>query len=327
MQAAVYERYGSPQTLELREVPRPEPGPNEVLVKTQATTVTLVDTAFRSGRPWMARLFTGLLRPKNQILGTEFAGRVEAVGSEVDRFEVGDVVFGASDQGFGTHAEYVCVAQTGALAIKPSNITVGEAAAVSNGALTALPFLRDHAKLRPGQKILIIGASGSIGTCAVQLAKHFGAHVTGVCSTANVELVKSLGADRVIDYTKDDFTQGDEVYDVVFDTVGKSSFSRSKGVLTPRGIYMTTVISIGILIQTAWTSMFGGKKSVFAATGLRSTVDKNADLLVLKELIEAGTLRTIIDSHYSLGQIADAHRYVDTERKKGNVIIAIPNAA
>ena len=327
MKAVVYEKYGSPDMLELREVEQPKPQAGQVLVRIEATTVTLVDCEFRAGNPAVARLYTGLTRPKNPILGTEFAGTIEAVGPGVTRFAVGDRVFGASDEGFGTHAEYVCLSQDGALATLPETMSMAEGAGMSNGALTALPFLRDHAKVRPGDKVLIIGASGSIGTHAVQLAKELGAEVTAVCSTPNVALVKSLGADRVIDRTTEDFTRGDERYDVIFDTVGKSSFSRCKPVLTKRGAYLTTVLSAGALFFTLWTKLFGGKKAMFAATGLRSSAEKSADLEYLEQLVEAGKLRVVIDSHYPLSRIADAHRHVDAGRKRGNLIIDIEHRA
>ncbi|MEM6995866.1 MAG: NAD(P)-dependent alcohol dehydrogenase [Myxococcota bacterium] len=327
MQAVLYDTYGPPETLRMQEVHTPVPVDDEILVQIGATTVTPVDTAFRAGDNFFARLFTGLRKPRRQILGSELAGRVVAVGPSVTRFRVGDVVFGGSDVGFGTHAEYVSLSESGALEKKPANMSIVEAATVSNGALTALPFLRDEAKLQPGDRILIIGASGSIGTMAVQLAKHLGAHVTAVCSTKNVALVESLGADEVIDYTKTDFSRpgpgGRAPYDAVFDTVGKSSFRQAEAVLAPRGIYMTTVISFAVLLQMGWTKIVPGRRAVFAATGLRSPADKRADMALIVELYQAGTLRTVIDRHYPLGQIAEAHRYVDTGHKRGNVVIDV----
>ncbi len=321
MKAIVYTQYGSPDVLKLNEVEKPMPKDNEVLIKIYATTVTAVDSAFRKGDPF-AKLYTGFIRPKNPILGSQLAGEIEAVGKDVKRFKVGEQVFGPTEAGFGAHAEYISLPEEEALVIKPPNITYDEAAA-SGEALTALPFLRDTGNIQSGQKVLINGASGAIGTFAVQLAKYFGAEVTGVCSTTNVELVKSLGADKVIDYTKEDFTKSDQTYDIIFDAVGKSSFSRCKNVLKQNGRYLTTVLSLAILPQMLWTSMIGSKKAIFSATGLRSASEKSKDLLFLKELIEAGTIKSVIDRTYPLEQIAEAHGYVDQGHKKGNVVITV----
>ena len=265
--------------------------------------------------------FNGLRKPKNPILGQELAGEIEAVGKDVKRFRKGDQVFGIS--GFGAYAEYKCMPEDGALASKPSNMTYEEAAAVPNGALTALPFLRDKGKIQSGQKVLIYGASGSVGTFTVQIAKYFGAEVTGVCSTTNLKMVKSLGADKVIDYTKEDFTQSGETYNVVFDTVGKTSFSGSKSSLKQKGVYLSTVPVPALLLKMLWTSMVGGKKAKTAATGMRPSSEKAIDLIFLKDLIEAGKLKSVIDRRYPLEQIAEAHRSVETGHKKGNVVITV----
>ena len=323
MKAIVYTKYGPPDVLQLTEVEKPTPKNNEVLLKIYATAVTATDCTFRKGDQLSARSFTGLTKPKNTILGDVLAGEIEAVGQDVTSFKPGDQVFGSSGSGFGAHAEYTCLPEDGALAIKPANLTYEEAVAVYDGALTALPFLRDKANIQSGQKILINGASGSIGTAAVQLAKVFGADVTGVCSTANVELVKSLGAAKVIDYTKEDFTQSGETYDVIFDTVGKSSFSRCKNSLTQTGIYLTPVLKLGILLQMLWTSMVGDKKAMITFAGLRSASEKAEDLIFLKELVEAGKIKPVIDRCYPLEQAVEAHRYVETGHKKGNVIITL----
>jgi NADPH:quinone reductase-like Zn-dependent oxidoreductase len=323
MKAIVYHNYGSPDVLKLEDVEKPTPQDNEVLIKIHATTVETTDAIFRRGNELSARLFTGLFKPKFTRPGGEFAGEIEAVGQDVTRFKADDRVFGTTAPDFGAHAEYICLPEDGAMAIKPDNLTYEEAVAIHPGALTALPNLRDAAHIQSGQNVLINGASGSIGVSAVQLAKHFGAEVTAVCSTANGDLVKSLGADVVIDYKKEDFTKTGQTYDIIFDTVGKSSFSRCKGALKPGGIYLTTVITLAILAQMLWTSKFGSKKAVIVFAGLRSVGEKNEDLAFFFELIEAGALKPVIDRCYPLEQIAEAHRYVDTGHKKGNVVITL----
>lgn len=324
MKAVVYTKYGPPDVLQLTEVAKPTPKANELLIKIHATTVTATEATFRRGEPWIARLFTGLTRPKNTQLGEELAGEIEAVGQDVTRFNVGDQVFGTAGPTFGANAEYICLPEEGVLAHKPTNITYEEAAASVDGVLTALPFLRDVGNIQRGQKVLINGASGSVGAAAVQLAKYFGAEVTGVCSSANIELVKSLGANQVIDYTQEDFTQSGETYDLIFDTVGKTSFTRSKNVLKPNGVFLEAAINgLAILPQVLWTSMFGGKKIKIAATGLRPPADRTKDLVFLKELMEAGHIKPVIDRGYPLEEIAEAHRHVDTGHKKGNVVITV----
>ncbi len=323
MKATVYTQYGPPEVLELKEVAKPVPGDNEVLVKVHAVTVTAVDSTFRKGDAFFARLFTGLTKPKRTTPGGELAGEIEAVGKDVKRFKVGDQVFGSTDAGFGAHAEYVCLPEDGALVLKPASITYEEAAAIPYGFLTALPFLRDNGSIQSGQKVLVNGASGSIGTFAVQLAKLFGAEVTGVCSTANVELVKALGADKVIDYTKEDFTQNGQTYDIIFDTVGKCSFSRCKNSLKQNGVYLTPVLGLPILLQMLATSKIGSKKAIIAFTGLRPPSEKTKDLLFLTELIEEGKIKPNIDRRYPLEQMAEAHRYVETGHKKGNIVVTL----
>jgi NADPH:quinone reductase-like Zn-dependent oxidoreductase len=323
MKAIVYTKYGSPDVLQLKDVEKPVAADNEVLIKVHATTVEVADAMFRQGNDFSARLFTGPLKPKYTTPGSEFAGEIEAVGNAVTRFKVRDRVFGTTAPGFGAHAGYLCLPEGGVMAIKPENMTYEETVSIHPGALTALPNLRDAANIQRGQKVLINGASGSIGTSAVQLAKYFGAEVTAVCSAANIELVKSLGADKVIDYQKEDFTKTSETYDLIFDAVGKSSFTRCKGALKPGGIYLTTVVSPTILVQMLWTSKFGSKKAKIVFAGLRSASEKNKDLAFFLELIEAGALRPVIDRCYPLEQMAEAHRYVDTGRKKGNVVITV----
>jgi NADPH:quinone reductase-like Zn-dependent oxidoreductase len=322
MKAVVYTKYGSPDVLQLREVEKPTPKENEVLIKIYVTTVEATDAIFRQGSNFSARLFTGLFKPKFAIPGDMFAGEIEAVGSGVKRFKKGDRVSGASPS-FGTHAQYLCLPEDSPMAIKPDDMTYEEIVSIHPGALTALPNLRDAANVQRGQKVLINGASGSIGSSAVQLAKYFGAEVTGVCSTANVDMVKSLGADVVIDYTKEDFTRTGQTYDVVFDTVGKSSFSRCKGSLKQGGMYLTTALTSAIMRQMLWTSKFGGKKAKIVFAGLRSESQKNEDLAFLLGLIEARALKPVTDRCYPLEQIAEAHRYVEKGHKKGNVVIMV----
>jgi NADPH:quinone reductase-like Zn-dependent oxidoreductase len=323
MKAACIDQYGPPEVVVIRDMPDPVVGPHDVLVRQKASTVTPPDAAFRSADPFIVRLFAGMTKPKDPIPGGSVAGVVESVGAAVTRFKPGDRVFGTTDPTPGAMAELVVVAESGALVLMPDGLDFGEGAGLTYSFLTAMPFLRDEARLQPGQTILINGAAGSIGTVAVQLARHMGARVTAVCSTRNIELVKSLGADVVVDRTKMDFTEGAAKYDAVFDTVGKSSYAACRGVLKPGGIYLTTVPSLAILGNMMRRKRPDGTRAKLATTGLRPTADKAKDMVVLKELVEAGALRGIVDRTYPLAEIADAHRYVDLGTKAGDVIVAI----
>ena len=322
MKAIVYERYGPPDVLELKEVEKPTPKDNEVLIKTYATTVTSGDWRVRSldvpvGFGLISRLFFGVSRPRQPILGTELAGKIESVGKDVSKFKVGDQVFAFSGAGMGCHAEYKCMPEDGAVVLKPANLTYEEAAAISFGGTTALDFFR-RGKLQSGERVLINGASGGVGTAAVQLAKHFGADVTGVCSTANVELVRSLGATHVIDYTKEDFTQNGETYDVVVDTVGTAPFSRSKDSLKEGGRLLLVLGGLPDMLQIPWVSMTSSNKIIAGPAAGRAD-----DLRFLAKLAEAGEFKPVIDRRYPFERIAEAHSYVDTGRKKGNVVITL----
>lgn len=320
MKAVINTAYGTADVLVVREVARPTPTDDQVLIKIHAASVTPSDVAFRKGDPALIRLMYGLRRPRKAIPGVEFAGEIAAVGAAVTRFKPGDRVYGMSPNDFGAHAEYICPPADGVLAHAPDRLSAAESVGVCDGAMTALVFLRDKARLQPGQRILINGASGAVGSYAVQLAKHYGAEVTGVCSAANIDFVRGLGADHVIDYTREDFTQTGETYDVVFDAVGKSSFTRCRGLLVDGGVYMTTVPSVGIVAQMLWTRVAGRKRAVFAATGLNQN---RANLETLNVLVEAGAVRPVIDRCYPLEEVAAAHRYVETERKRGNVVVSM----
>jgi NADPH:quinone reductase-like Zn-dependent oxidoreductase len=319
MRAVVFDRYGPPEVLRLEEVERPMPRGDEVLIKVHASTVNRTDTGLRSAEYFISRFLTGLVRPKRRIPGTELAGELEAVGPAVTEFKVGDHVFGVSAKTAGAHAEFICLPENAPLAHKPAGMPFEEAAAVPDGVILALSFLR-RVDLRKRRKILIYGASGSIGTAGVQLAKYFDANVTAVCNTKNVELVRSLGADRVIDHTQEDFTKSGEAYDFIFDAVGKLAFKRCRGSLKPGGIYGST--DLGPYWQNPflalWTSRIGDLKVVFPIP--RYT---KHDVVFAKELIETGKYRAVIDRRYPLDDVVEANRYVETGQKTGNVVLTI----
>ncbi len=319
MKAIIFTQYGSPEVLQLKEVEKPTPKDNEVLIKIHAATVNRTDSGFRKGVPYVVRLFSGLTKPKKKILGSELAGEIEAIGKEVKTFKPGDKVFGLSTWHFGTHAEYICLPEKASITTMPINMTYEEAAAVCDGLMLAINYTR-KIDFATKPKVLVNGASGSIGSAAVQLAKHYGAEVTAVCNTKNLELLKSLGASEVIDYTKDDFTKNGKLYDVVLDAVGKSSFFKCKKILKPRGIYFST--ELGYLAQNVFlpplTSLFSRKKVKFPIP-----TDSKEDIILFKELIESGKYKAVIDRKYPLEQIIEATKYVETEQKTGNVVITI----
>jgi NADPH:quinone reductase-like Zn-dependent oxidoreductase len=323
MKAIICTKYGPPDVLQLKEVDKPTPKDNEVLIKIHATTVTLYDCWMRSstaptGFGLLMRIASGIRKPKKPILGTELAGEIETVGKDVKLFRKGDQIFGYTGMSLGAYVEYICLPEDGMLAIKPINMTYEEAAAVQQGALTALFFLR-KGNIQRGQKILIFGASGGVGTFAVQIAKNIHeCEVTGVCSTPKLELVKSLGADKVIDYTKEDFTKSGEMYDIILDTIGKSNVGRSKRLLKKDGFYLFTTFGLPKLFQILWFQITSRKKAFYGI--LEETAE---DLIFLKELIEAGKIKAVIDRRYPLEQISDAHRYLESGQKKGQVVITL----
>ena len=331
MKAIVYTEYGSPEVLRLTEVEKPVPGNNQILIRVCAVSVNIGDIwarNFKSITPrkftmpfplWLpSRLYFGFTKPRINILGNEFAGEVEETGKGVTRFRKGDQVFGYRGQSMGAYAEYLCMPEDGSVAIKPSNMTYAEAASLPYGTLTALNLLR-NVDIRPGQKVLIHGASGGIGSAAVQLAKQLGAEVTGVCGTPRLEYVKSLGADKVINYTQEDFTKNGETYDLIFDVLGKSSFSQCKTSLKPNGRYLLASFKMTQLFQMMWTSILGDRKVICALSS-----EHPKDLIFIKELAEAGIIKSVIDRCYPLQQVAEAHRYIENGYKRGSVVITLP---
>lgn len=319
MKAAVYTQYGAPEVLQLKEVSKPTPKENEILLRIKATAVNSGDVRLRKADPFAVRLIFGLIKPKINILGSVFSGKIESVGKEVKLFKTGDQVFGHTDMSFGAYGEYICIPEDGSLSLKPANISHDEAAAIPFGGVTALHFIKKTV-IKANQKVLVVGASGAVGSAAVQLAKSYGAIVTGVCSTANIELVKSIGADKVIDYTKEDFNSNGEIYDLIIDTVNTISVSRSLKSLASYGIMILSAAGMSEMIQGLWISMTSKKKVL---TGVIS--HSAADIHFLKDLVERGKFKSVIDRVYTLEQIAEAHAYVEKGHKKGNISITINN--
>lgn len=321
MRAVVHDRYGPAEVLHLEDIDPPVPKDDEVLIRIHATTVNRTDCALRAGEPFFSRFITGIRRPRQRVLGSEFAGTVETAGTAVTGFSVGDRVFGEKPWKFGAHAEYICMQQGAALTHIPAGVSFDEAAAVCDGFLLALNCLRPG-KVRSGRSILVFGASGAIGTAGVQMAKAFGAHVTAVCSTKNVDLVRSLGADEVIDYTQTDFTKNGQAYDAVFDAVGILSFAGCKGSLKPGGVYLPTDGMRNVAIA-AWTSRIGKRRVIF---DLPPKFLKK-DVVMLSGLMEAGKYKAVIDRRYPLEQVVDATKYVETHQKVGNVVLTLDPVA
>lgn len=323
VKAIIYKKYGPPEVLQIKEVEKPIPKDNEVLIRNYATTVSAADYRMRSFSPptlfWIpARIALGIFRPKRTILGWNLAGKIEAIGKHVTLFEKGDEVFASTGESCGAYVEYKCLPENGRLALIPKNMSYEQATAIPFGALTALTFLRDMGNIQSGQKVLIYGASGAVGTAAVQLAKYFGAEVTGVCSATNLALVKSLRADKVIDYTKQDFTKSNERYDMIFDTVGKCPVLRAKQVLKQHGKLLFASGGLRHVVQMIWTSLRSGKKVL-----LGNSVSHVNDFIFIAKLMEAGEIIPVIDRRYTFEQIVEAHRYADKEHKKGNVVITL----
>ena len=317
MKAIICTKYGSPDVLQMQEVEKPSPKDNELLIKIHATSVTSGDARIRRADPFIIRLIFGFKKPRRSILGVVIAGQVESVGKNVSKFNIGDQVFGTTGMAFGAYAEYQCVPEDATLALKPNNMSYEEAAAIPFGATASLYFLR-KGNIKEGQKVLIYGASGALGTAAVQLAKHFEAEVTAVCSTSNIDMMYSLGADKVIDYTKEDFSKNGVTYDIIYETVGKSSFSDCINSLNKNGVLLLANTELSLLYKGLWTAISSNKK-VIAGVIKESAQQMN----YFKELIEVGELKSVIDKIYTLEQIAEAHTYVDKGHKKGNVIVSI----
>lgn len=321
MKAVVLTRYGGPEVLKVKEVSRPEPKEDQLLIKVKEAVVTPTDCVFGKGTPFVSRVFTGLIKPRKNVPGEIFGGVIEKVGKNVRDFKAGDEVYGSAGLGLGAYAEYICIDKDSAIVKKPEKFDFGTAAGICDGGLTAYGFLKGLTDIQKGQKILINGASGSVGNFAIQISKYFGAEVTAVCSTKNIELVKNLGADYVIDYTKEDFTKSNQKYDIVFDVVVKSSFTKCTDILTDNGVYLTTFPNPGVLLNMLFKK--SGKRAKFAATGLKKNPEKVKTLNILNEMVENGYIKEVIDRKYVMQEVGDAFRYVGEGHKRGNVILTI----
>ncbi len=321
MFASVLTGYGSPEVIKYREVDLPIPKENEVLVKVLFSSSTRADSMMRRGKPYFGRLFLGITKPKNNIPGTGFAGVIISKGSKVYNFKVNDEVFGESTTKFSANAQYITISQDDVIIGKPKNLSFQEAATYSDGHLTSINFLKNVGEIKANQKVLIIGASGSLGTSAIQLAKYYGAEVTGVCSNRNISLVKSLGADCVIDYSLENYLNSSIKYDLVYDTIGVSSFGKVKNILSKDGKYISPVLKLSLLLQMLWTSVIGSKKARFEATGMKKKDELKELIFKLLDIFKEGKLKTVIDRQFPLEKVAQAHAYIDTGHKKGNIII------
>ena len=322
MKSVIVNSYGGPEVLQIENINKPSPKENEILIQIVATSVTTASTFMRAGKPYFGRLFLGLRRPKVKTPGTDFSGIIEAIGKNVTKFNVGDSVMAETSLNCGAYAEFICLSEDDLVVHKPDNVSHEEATGILDGGSTALAFFTDSVKITQGQKVLINGASGSIGTAAIQLAKHFGAEVTAVCSGKNKALVSDLGADSVLDYTTNDLDTTQQRFDVIFDTVGKMSFRKGKKLLTKKGVFLTPVLQFSTLLNMLFVAPFSSRKLKFAATGLRKNDLQMRDLNILRNMLETGEITTIIDRVYKLEQIQEAHMYVDRGHKRGNVVVS-----
>ncbi len=323
MKSVIANSYGGPEVFKVENSEKPAPQENEILIQIKATSITAASTFLREGKPYLGRLFIGLRKPKTKNPGTDLSGVIEAVGKNVTKFKVGDSVMAETGLDCGAYAEYICLGEDELIVQQPSNVSAEEATGIIDGACTALGFFTDTVQITPGQKVLINGASGSIGTSAIQLAKKLGAEVTAVCSRKNKALVLDLGADAVLDYTNNDLETTQEKFDVIFDTVGKIPFLKGKKLLTSEGVFITPVLSFSALMNMMFVSPFASKKLKFAATGMRKHDLRMRDLVTVRDMLEAGNLTTIIDRVYSIDQIQEAHKYVDSGHKRGNVVLSL----
>lgn len=323
MKASVCLKYGPADIIEIQDIPKPVPKDDEILVKVEYALVTPTDCSFRTGKPFIARFFSGLLKPRISVHGEMYSGTIEKLGSRVQGFDIGDRVYGTNGMKLGSYAEYTCVKDNTVIRKVPEGVHLNEIITLLDGGVTSLPFLRDKGEIQEGQKVLIIGASGSVGSYGVTLAKYYNTHVTGVCSSSNLEAIKAQGCDEAIDYTKTDYTKLDMKYDIIYDAVGKSSFSQCKNILTPEGRYLSTVPTLKIVLKTIFKMNQKGKKSLFTATGLRKPEEKHKDLELLENLLQTGQIKPLMDKEYNFDEMIQAQKHVESGHKKGNVLIKI----